>query len=111
MKTGTKVSHPVHGLGTVLRTWGSWRACFVCRGPVDGRGRCEIRAHNTIKATADRPWLHAHSLDISAADVVDVDFGEFGVHSLNVCLVTKVPVLRSKRILVRLAKSHSAQTH
>ena len=101
------MTHKQYGTGTVLRIWGSWKACFICRGPVDGRGRCEIHAHNTVKATTDRPWPHAHSFDVSAADVVDVDFGEFGVHSLNVYLVTKIPVLRAKRALAMLAESHS----
>ncbi len=99
MKPGTRVSHPQYGTGTVIREWGAWRACLLCRDPVDGRSRCKVRDHNTHPATKERPWPHAHAFDVSGGDVVDVNFGEFGVHSLNVCRITEIPVVRAKRVI------------
>jgi hypothetical protein len=106
MKPGVRVSHTRYGKGIVVKQWGSWRACMTCRGPLDTRGRCEVRAHNIVKATTALPWPHAHAFDISGHGVADVDFGGFGIRSISTCWLREIPVLREKRTLARSAESH-----
>src|SRR5438105_10464969 len=68
MIAGDKVAHKVHGFGTVLMEWGSWKACRTCYRPY-----CDKHRNNPL-------WYY----EINGEGIFDVQFdGEKEIRSVN----------------------------
>lgn len=85
MRSGTSVEHKLYGPGVVQCEWGSWKACKVCYGEVEGKGeKCPMCGSEGESGSL---WWHR----VSGRDVFDVMFtGECRVRSINERWLTEV---------------------